>query len=71
LIASPADLIKHALRALSGTKQTEGELGPENCSVGIVGKDEKFRILSKEELASYFVGLFDGNTSDATPMETE
>ena len=43
------DLVKHGLKALKASAQ-ETELSEHNVSVGVVGKDFKFRLLSAEEL---------------------
>uniref|UniRef100_A0A6B2LFC3 Proteasome alpha-type subunits domain-containing protein n=1 Tax=Arcella intermedia TaxID=1963864 RepID=A0A6B2LFC3_9EUKA len=59
--ASREDLIRHGLRALREClteKKNEKDKEPdtldeENCSVGIVGKDEKFTVLTKEQLRHY------------------
>lgn len=48
---SKDDLIKNALKALRASAQEE-ELTCHNVSVGVVGKDEKFRLLNQEELTA-------------------
>jgi 20S proteasome subunit alpha 6 len=42
-------LIKHGVKALRASA-AEQELTVHNVSVGIVGKDEKFRLLNEAEL---------------------
>lgn len=46
------DLIKHGVRALRASAQEE-ELTIHNVSVGVVSKDEKFRVLNAEELQAF------------------
>jgi len=72
--ASRDELIKHGLRALREClteKKNEKDQEPNtldelNCSVGIVGKDEKFTILSADQLRVYLNTLDEG----APPTET-
>ena len=52
------DLARHGLKALKASAQ-ETELTEHNVSVGIVGKDLKFRLLSSEELRSYLSEISD------------
>ena len=52
------DLTRHGLKALKASAQ-ETELTEHNVSVGIVGKDLKFRLLSAEELRSYLSEISD------------
>lgn len=54
-----AELIKHGLKALRASAQ-EDELTVNNVSVGIVSKDEKFRLLDATELADYLAQSSDG-----------
>jgi len=44
-------LIKHGVKALRASA-AEQELTAYNVSVGIVGKDEKFRLLTEAELTA-------------------
>lgn len=46
------DLVRHGLKALKASAQ-ETELSEHNVSVGIVGADQKFRLLNIDELRSY------------------
>ncbi len=46
------DLVKHGVKALKASAQ-ETELNEHNVSIGIVGKDQKFRMLNAEELKTY------------------
>jgi 20S proteasome subunit alpha 6 len=46
---SRQQLIEHGVKALRASAQEE-ELTPENVSVGVLGRDEKFRLLSRAEL---------------------
>lgn len=43
------ELVRHGLKALKASAQ-ETELSEHNVSVGVVGRDFKFRLLSQEEL---------------------
>lgn len=45
------ELIKHGVKALRASA-AEQELTAYNVSVGIVGKDEKFRLLTEAELTA-------------------
>lgn len=46
------DLVRHGIKALRASAQ-EIDLTTKNVSVGIVGKDTAFRVLSEEDLRSY------------------
>lgn len=46
------ELIKHGIEAMRASAQ-ETDLTENNISVGVVGKDEPFRLLSKDELKQY------------------
>jgi len=62
------DLIKHALTALRETLQSSSEgLTSQNCSVGIVGKDQTFEILEDDKLAPFLSQL----DEQSQKMETE
>lgn len=52
------EMVKHGLRALKASAQ-ETELSEHNVSVGIVGKDLKFRLLKDDELRSYIAEIND------------
>ena len=43
----------HALRALSGCVQGDGELNKDNGSIAVVGKDQKFLLIENDELSVY------------------
>eukprot|EP01125_Pyxidicula_operculata_P001608 TRINITY_DN11459_c0_g1_i1.p1 TRINITY_DN11459_c0_g1~~TRINITY_DN11459_c0_g1_i1.p1 ORF type:complete len:256 (-),score=56.96 TRINITY_DN11459_c0_g1_i1:113-880(-) len=68
-------LIKHGLRALReclAEKKNEkdkepNQLDENNCSVGIVGVDEKFHLLSSDELRNFLTNL----DSDEDKMDVE
>jgi 20S proteasome subunit alpha 6 len=51
-----AELVRHGLKALKASAQ-ETELSEHNVSVGVVGKDFKFRLLTAEELRAYLAEL--------------
>lgn len=53
------ELVRHGLKALKASAQ-ETELTEHNVSVGVVGKDFKFRLLRVEELRAYL-----GDVNDA------
>jgi 20S proteasome alpha/beta subunit len=46
------DLIKHGIKALRAAAQEE-ELTTNNVSVGVVAADEKFRLLTQNELSQF------------------
>ncbi len=52
------ELIRHGLKALKASAQ-ETELTEHNVSVGYVGKDEKFRVLTSDELRVYLADVSD------------
>ncbi len=49
-------MVRHGLKALKASAQ-ETELSEHNVSVGIVGKDLKFRLLSVDELRAYLAEI--------------
>ena len=49
-------LVNHGLQALSASLQ-EGDLTSKNCTVGVVGKDMQFTIISGEALQPYLAAL--------------
>ncbi|XP_072045370.1 proteasome subunit alpha type-1-like [Amphiura filiformis] len=51
------ELVKHGLRALRDTLPNETELTTKNCSVGIVGKDDKFTVFEDEDVAKFLAGI--------------
>ncbi len=56
--ASKEALIKHAIEALRqtiGNGKDEEKLSADNCAVAVVGKDDKFTILTPAEVAPYLV----------------
>lgn len=52
------DLVRHAIKALKASAQ-ETELTEHNVSIGFVGRDQKFRLLSPEELKTYISEVSD------------
>jgi 20S proteasome alpha/beta subunit len=50
--ATPEQLIAHAIAAMK--KAQDVEITQYNIAVSIVGKDQEFKILTPEELSSYF-----------------
>ena len=52
------ELINHGIKALRASAQEE-ELTVHNVSVGVVGKDEKFRMLNSTELEALLGGQMD------------
>ncbi|KAJ3029129.1 UNVERIFIED_CONTAM: hypothetical protein HDU68_000084, partial [Siphonaria sp. JEL0065] len=73
------DLIVHGLRALRDTLQQDKELSASNCSVGYVGKDEKWTVLEGESLQRH-LDILNAEApapaapaagDDAAPMETD
>lgn len=56
-------LINHGLQALSASLQ-EGDLTTKNCTVGVVGKDMRFTIISGEALQPYLSALKEENIGD-------
>mmetsp|Transcript_38376 Transcript_38376/g.27812 ORF Transcript_38376/g.27812 Transcript_38376/m.27812 type:complete len:176 (+) Transcript_38376:371-898(+) len=57
------DLVKHGVKAMRASAQ-DTELTEHNVSVGIVGKDQKFRMLTPQELRQYLAG-----SDGAEPMQ--
>eukprot|EP00761_Pharyngomonas_kirbyi_P012488 gb/GECH01012515.1/.p1 GENE.gb/GECH01012515.1/~~gb/GECH01012515.1/.p1 ORF type:complete len:249 (+),score=54.91 gb/GECH01012515.1/:1-747(+) len=58
--ASESQLIHHALKALQGTTGDNVDLNTRNCSVAIVGKDNKFTIYEDEDVEQYLNMLEEG-----------
>lgn len=52
------DLVRHGIKALKASAQ-ETELSEHNVSVGVVGKDSKFRLLDASELRTYVAEVSD------------
>jgi 20S proteasome subunit alpha 6 len=50
--------VKHGLKALKASAQ-ETELSEHNVSVGVVGRDQKFRVLKPDELKGYLAEISD------------
>jgi len=77
--ASRDELIRHGLRALREClteKKNEKDPDPDtldelNCSVGVVGKDDKFYILSAEELKSFLDSLDEVKTDEVKTDEVK
>eukprot|EP00744_Colponema_vietnamica_P000879 GILI01001520.1.p1 GENE.GILI01001520.1~~GILI01001520.1.p1 ORF type:complete len:290 (+),score=90.80 GILI01001520.1:88-870(+) len=59
------ELIKHGLRALQNTCQTDDELSAKNVSVAVVGKEEAFKIIEGDALLPYVSAIKDAD------MQTE
>jgi 20S proteasome subunit alpha 6 len=57
-------LIKHALRALNGCLEAEGELKTENTTIAFVGKDCGFTVLEDEAVAP-FLATFEAEDESA------
>ncbi|XP_033629242.1 proteasome subunit alpha type-1-like [Asterias rubens] len=51
------ELVKHGLRALRDTLPNETELSTKNCSVAIVGENQKFTVYENDEVAAYLSGI--------------
>lgn len=51
------ELIKHGLRALRDTLPNELELNTKNVSIGLVGKDTNFYVLSEDEMSTYLSAI--------------
>lgn len=71
-------LVMHAVKALRDTLSTNQtaeqikdkeptQLTTKNCSIGIVGADESFHILTEEEVAHYLNILEQGDAPVAAP----
>ncbi|CAG8703307.1 10698_t:CDS:2 [Dentiscutata erythropus] len=73
--ASLDDLVRHGLNALRDTLQQDKELNMDNCSIGIVGADCKFKIVEGDELRRYLNLLDNTDIGDTVqgqaPMDTE
>ncbi|KAJ3242696.1 Proteasome subunit alpha 1 [Chytriomyces hyalinus] len=75
------ELIVHGLRALRDTLQQDKELNVTNCSIGFVGKDEKWTVVEGDGLQR-FLDMLNADApaagggdaaaaDDAAPMETD
>jgi len=64
------DLVKHGLQALRDTLQQDKELNIHNTSIGIVGKDQNFKIVEGEELQRYLSLLGDETGKSSKPKTT-
>ncbi|XP_030844373.1 proteasome subunit alpha type-1 [Strongylocentrotus purpuratus] len=75
--ATLEELVKHGLRALRDTLPNESELNTKNCSVAIVGKDEKFTVYEDDDVAKFLAGIETEARSrgrrapDAASMDTD
>ena len=47
------ELILHSISALKKSASEEGEIKASSIEIGVVGRDQKFRLLSLEELENY------------------
>eukprot|EP00903_Cladosiphon_okamuranus_P009030 g8635.t1 len=62
------ELVKHALKALSGCVTGDKELDAQGCTIAIVGKDKVFETLEGEQLQPYMDAIeLEGNA--AQPMD--
>ncbi|OLL23075.1 putative proteasome subunit alpha type-6 [Neolecta irregularis DAH-3] len=57
LVASREELILHGLRALRDTLPQEKELTSANTTIGIVGVDEKFKLMDDEHVVEWLTTL--------------
>jgi len=76
--ASLEELVRHGLCALRDTLQQDKDLNTFNCSVGVVGVDQKFEVIEEERLQGYLdlltpVGGAEEPTAQGgeAPMDTE
>ncbi|XP_065843573.1 proteasome subunit alpha type-1-like [Oscarella lobularis] len=69
--ASLEELIVHGLRALNETLPSESELSNKNCSIGIVGKDQPFKILEDDDVAPYLDQMKKDIADQAAAQEEE
>jgi 20S proteasome subunit alpha 6 len=69
--ASLEELVRHGLNALRDTLQQDKELSTLNCSVGIVGTDQKFQIIEGDALQAYLDLLDAAQEDQGQAMETE
>merc|ERR1711909_173440 len=51
------ELIRHALRALRDTLPNDVELTNKNCSIAVVGKNEKLQIYDDDDVSPFLEGL--------------
>jgi len=71
--ATLQELVVHALQAVRETLTSEEELSVKNCSIAIVGKDQKFEIVEGEKLQVYMDklkeedGSGEGEAQEPTP----
>jgi len=64
------ELIKHALLALRETIQSSSDgLTAKNCSIGIVGENQKLEILEGDKLKVYLASLDDASSSGSKMEE--
>jgi len=66
------ELVKHSLLALRETIQSSDGLTAKNCSIGIVGENQKLEILEGDRLTVYLSSLDDASTtisSSSSKME--
>merc|ERR1712232_742463 len=70
--ASEADLIMHALRALSGSVAKDEKLTKENGSIAIVGKNKKFTLIEEDKLQPYLDRLeLEGGVEESPEGDAE
>jgi len=63
------ELVMHTLKALKETLTSEDELSIKNCSIGIVGKDQKFEVVEGEKLQIYMDKLKEEDTAGEGEQE--
>ncbi|CAM9315133.1 unnamed protein product, partial [Sphacelaria rigidula] len=64
------ELVKHALKALSGCVSGDKELDAQGATLAIVGKDKAFQVLDGDELQPYFDAIeLEGNQGQPVEME--
>ncbi|CAG8511967.1 7488_t:CDS:2 [Paraglomus occultum] len=69
------ELVRHGLHALRDTLQQDKEIDTQNCSVGVVGEDQKFETIEGDRLQRYLDLLDGGDTGQGgetvESMDTE
>jgi len=74
-IATLDELVRHGLHALRDTLQQDKEIDTQNCTVGVVGEDQKFETIEGDRLQRYLDLLDGGDTGQGgetvESMDTE
>ena len=74
-IATLDELERHGLHALRDTLQQDKEIDTQNCTVGVVGEDQKFETIEGDRLQRYLDLLDGGDTGQGgetvESMDTE